>query len=114
MRMMNWVRQRGVVCIGRRLHSYDGPSESLKMKMAELEKMRKRKSFKKQKNQVFVEVPESLSYLDTATMPMYLAAAGIALFAKLLMMVLPSSLSALCFLKFVSFVTFDLEEFASC
>nr|XP_011463223.1 PREDICTED: uncharacterized protein LOC101312249 isoform X1 [Fragaria vesca subsp. vesca] len=88
MRMMNWVRQRGVVSIGRRLHSYDGPSESLKMKMAELEKMRKSKSrsFKRQKNQVFVEVPESLSYLDTATMPMYLAAAGMALFAKLLMM----------------------------
>ncbi|PRQ16863.1 hypothetical protein RchiOBHm_Chr7g0188821 [Rosa chinensis] len=86
MRMMNWVRQRGLVSIGRRLHTYDGPSESLKMKMAELEKMRKSKSFKKRKNRVFVEVPEPLTYLDTATMPMYLAAAGIALFAKLLMM----------------------------
>lgn len=78
-----------LVSVGRRLHTYDGPSESLKTKMAELEKMRKSniKSTKKQKQQVFVEVPEPLTYLDTATMPMYLAAAGIALFAKLLMMV---------------------------
>lgn len=78
-----------LVSIGRRLHTYDGPSESLKTKMAELEKMRKSnsKSTKKQKRQVFVEVPEPLTYLDTATMPMYLAAAGMALFAKLLMMV---------------------------
>lgn len=85
---MNWARQKVLVSIGRRLHTYDGPSESLKTKMAELEKMRKSnsKSTKKQKQQVFVEVPEPLTYLDTATMPMYLAAAGIALFAKLLMM----------------------------
>ncbi|KAG4161092.1 hypothetical protein ERO13_D01G037901v2, partial [Gossypium hirsutum] len=38
------------------------------------------------KAQLFVEVPESRSFLDTATLPMYLAVAGIALFAKLLMM----------------------------
>ncbi|GLU17775.1 hypothetical protein SLE2022_341290 [Rubroshorea leprosula] len=64
--------------------SQDGPTETLKMKVAELEKMRKR--MKSKKNQLFVEVPESISFLDTATLPMVLAVAGIALFAKLLMM----------------------------
>lgn len=73
--------------LGRELHthSYDGPSEALKRKVAELEKRRKMRTSRK-KDQFFVEVPESKSYLDTATMPMILAAVGIALFAKLLMM----------------------------
>ncbi|XWS10179.1 hypothetical protein CRYUN_Cryun39dG0053400 [Craigia yunnanensis] len=60
------------------------PSETLKKKVAEIEKMKKMRNPKK--DQLFVEVPESKSYLDTATLPMYLAVAGIALFAKLLMM----------------------------
>ncbi|GLT62265.1 hypothetical protein SLA2020_349150 [Shorea laevis] len=64
--------------------SHDGPTETLKMKVAELEKMRKKT--KSKKNPLFVEVPESISFLDTATLPMVLAVAGIALFAKLLMM----------------------------
>ncbi|XWS27399.1 hypothetical protein CRYUN_Cryun26dG0111900 [Craigia yunnanensis] len=62
----------------------DGHSETLKKKVAEMEKMKKRRNTKK--DQLFVEVPESRSYLDTATLLMYLAVAGIALFAKLLMM----------------------------
>lgn len=70
----------------RPLHTlfHDGPSETLKRKIAELEKIRKRKNPKKDK--LFVEVPESKKFLDTATLPMILAAAGVALFAKLLMM----------------------------
>ncbi|KAK9292767.1 hypothetical protein L1049_020747 [Liquidambar formosana] len=70
----------------RRLHTlrHDGPSETLKRKIADIEKMKKRKNPKK--NQLFVEVPESKAFLDTATMPMILTAAGVALFAKLLMM----------------------------
>jgi len=70
----------------RRMHtvSRDGPSETLKKKVAELEKMRKRKNHIK--NNLLVEVPESTSYLDTATMPMVLTAVGVVLFAKLLMM----------------------------
>ncbi|KDO50973.1 hypothetical protein CISIN_1g038886mg, partial [Citrus sinensis] len=72
--------------VQRRLHtlSRDGPSESLKKRVAELEKTRKRKNVKK--NDVFVEVPESKSFLDTASLPMFLTVAAIALFAKLLMM----------------------------
>ncbi|XVF79108.1 hypothetical protein PTKIN_Ptkin14bG0193000 [Pterospermum kingtungense] len=64
--------------------SHDGPSETLKKKVAEIETRKKRWSPKK--DQLFVEVPESRKYLDTATLPMYLTLAGIALFAKLLMM----------------------------
>uniref|UniRef100_A0A5B7AAE1 Uncharacterized protein n=1 Tax=Davidia involucrata TaxID=16924 RepID=A0A5B7AAE1_DAVIN len=69
----------------RQLHtlSRDGPSETLKRKIAELEKIRKKNP---KMDQLFVEVPESKSYLDTATMPMILSAVGVALFAKLLMM----------------------------
>ncbi|XAR55240.1 hypothetical protein NMG60_11035260 [Bertholletia excelsa] len=70
----------------RQIHtvSRNGPSDTLKRKVAELEKMRKSKNPKK--DQLFVEVPEPKSFLDTATMPMILTAAGVALFAKLLMM----------------------------
>lgn len=70
----------------RGLHSLtkDGPSDTLKKKFAELQKVRKRKN--PRKDQFIVEVPESKSFLDTATMPMILSAVGIALFAKLLMM----------------------------
>lgn len=61
-----------------------GPSEILKKRIAEIEKKRKRRD--PRKNQLFVEVPESKSFLDTATMPMILTVAGTALFVKLLMM----------------------------
>lgn len=83
--VMFGVGQR-LFLVQRRLHtlSRDGPSESLKTRVAELEKTRKRKNVKK--NDVFVEVPESKSFLDTASLPMFLTVAAIALFAKLLMM----------------------------
>lgn len=85
--VMFGVGQR-LFLVQRRLHtlSRDGPSESLKKRVAELEKTRKRKNVKK--NDVFVEVPESKSFLDTASLPMFLTVAAIALFAKLLMMVI--------------------------
>ncbi|THF95307.1 hypothetical protein TEA_016849 [Camellia sinensis var. sinensis] len=71
---------------GEQMHtlSRDDPSETLKRKVAELEKMRKMKN--PRKNQLFVQVPEPKTFLDTATMPMILTAVGVALFAKLLMM----------------------------
>lgn len=69
----------------RGLHTIDGPTETLKSKIVELKKMRKRR--KPEKDQFLVEVPESKSFLDTATLPMVLTVAGVALFAKLLMMV---------------------------
>ncbi|CAL5213045.1 unnamed protein product [Lathyrus oleraceus] len=77
---MNGVKQR-------LLHTLrvDVPTESLKRKALELEKKRKMRS-SKTKDQFIVPVPESLSYLDTATMPMIVVAVGVAIFAKLLMM----------------------------
>lgn len=39
------------------------------------------------RDEFLVEVPESASWLDTATMPMVLTAVAVALFAKVLMMV---------------------------
>lgn len=73
--------------ICRKLHklSHDGPSDTLKRKVAELEKKKKRRI--PNKNQLYVDVPESKAWLDTATMPMILTAVGTALFAKILMMV---------------------------
>ncbi|GAB4827604.1 hypothetical protein Ancab_034487 [Ancistrocladus abbreviatus] len=70
----------------RSLHTItpDKPSQTLKKKIVELERKRKTKNLKK--TELFVEVPESRSFLDTATMPMILTAVGVALFAKLLMM----------------------------
>ncbi|KAI4336387.1 hypothetical protein L6164_014920 [Bauhinia variegata] len=83
---MNCMRHR-LFMIGRKLHtvSHDVPTETLKRKVTELEKTRKKRTSRK-KDQFIVEVPESKSFLDTATMPMILATVGIALFAKLLMM----------------------------
>ncbi|KAJ6319402.1 hypothetical protein OIU78_014925 [Salix suchowensis] len=65
--------------------SRDGSTETLKRRITELEKMRRSKKSKK-RDDIFVQVPESLSFLDTATMPMILTVVGTALFAKLLMM----------------------------
>lgn len=80
------TRCKVIQLFSRHLHtrSFDGPSNMLKKKVLLIEKQRKKKSIKK--NQLFVEVPESKSYLDTATLPMILTAVGGALFAKLLMM----------------------------
>ncbi|WVZ21735.1 hypothetical protein V8G54_000279 [Vigna mungo] len=71
----------------RLLHTLRGdvPTEALKRRALELEKKRKMRQ-PKSKDQFIVTVPESLKYLDTATIPMVVAAVGIALFAKLLMM----------------------------
>ena len=71
------------------MSSHEGPSETLKRKIAELQKMRKsNKNLKMKKDQFIVEVPESKSYLDTASLPMILTVVGVGLFTKLLMMVL--------------------------
>lgn len=80
---------RRLLEIRRQLHtlSGDGPSESLRRKIAELERTRKARK-RPEKDQLFVEVPESKAYLDTASMPMILTVVGVALFAKLLFMVL--------------------------
>ncbi|ESW29801.1 hypothetical protein PHAVU_002G100000 [Phaseolus vulgaris] len=71
----------------RLLHTLRGdvPTEALKRRALELEKKRKMRQ-PKSKDQFIVTVPESLSYLDTATMPMVVAVVGIAVLAKLLMM----------------------------
>ncbi|XP_030940822.1 uncharacterized protein LOC115965678 isoform X2 [Quercus lobata] len=69
------------------MSSHEGPSETLKRKIAELKKMRKsKKNLKIKKDQFIVEVPESKSYLDTASLPMILTVVGVGLFTKLLMM----------------------------
>ncbi|KAM6562113.1 hypothetical protein CsatB_022111 [Cannabis sativa] len=61
----------------------NGPTESLRQKVAEREKKRK----KIKKNDAFVVlVPEGLKYLDTPTLPMTLTFIGIAIAAKLLYM----------------------------
>ncbi|CAJ1939689.1 unnamed protein product [Sphenostylis stenocarpa] len=77
---MNSLRRRLLHTLGG-----DVPTEALKRRALELEKKRKKRQ-PKSKDQFIVPVPESLSYLDTATMPMVVAAVGIALLAKLLMM----------------------------
>lgn len=80
------LSRRALFQFCRQVHtlSRDGPSDTLKRKIAGLEKMRKRRNPKN--NRFFVEVPESLKYLDTASMPMILTTVGVALIAKLLMM----------------------------
>ncbi|GAB4831949.1 hypothetical protein Ancab_005965 [Ancistrocladus abbreviatus] len=81
---MNTIRPR--LFVSRRslyTTSCNRPSDTLKKRIAELGR-RKMKNLKK--NELFVEVPESGSFLDTATMPMILTTIGVALFAKLLMM----------------------------
>ncbi|XP_031377723.1 uncharacterized protein LOC116193101 [Punica granatum] len=75
------VFQRGLHALS---ENRNGPSESLRRKVAEMEKFKKKRN--PRKDQLFVQVPESLSFLDTATAPMIFTAVGIALFAKILMM----------------------------
>ncbi|KAL2931704.1 Arginine deiminase, partial [Bienertia sinuspersici] len=86
---VNMHNIRGTLFLLRRsksLHtlSNETTSESLKRKVANFEKKRKTRNPKK--TELFVEVPESRSFLDTATMPTMVTAFGVALFAKLLMM----------------------------
>lgn len=84
---MHGVRQT-LNQMSRKLHNLanGGPSDTLKRKVAELEKKRKRRH--PNKDDLYVDVPESRAWLDTATMPLVLTAVGTALFAKILMMVL--------------------------
>lgn len=79
--------KRSVFQFCRQLHTLTKttPSDVFKKKIAELEKERRRRNPKR--DRLFVETPESTAWLDTATMPMFATAVGIALFAKLLMMV---------------------------
>ncbi|CAI9089836.1 OLC1v1024480C1 [Oldenlandia corymbosa var. corymbosa] len=65
--------------------SRDDPTNSLKKRVAAMEKNRKTRD--PRKIQFYVEVPESRSFLDTATIPVILTVVGTALFAKILMMV---------------------------
>nr|GMC48581.1 uncharacterized protein LOC109192553 [Ipomoea batatas] len=69
----------------RQVHTktWEGPSENLKKKVAEIETKRKSKS--PRKTQVFIQVPDSMEWLDTPTMPMIIIAVGTAVVAKLLM-----------------------------
>ncbi|KAH0743623.1 hypothetical protein KY290_031616 [Solanum tuberosum] len=81
----------GIRKFRRQLHTLSrefGPSETLKRKVAELKVKKKWKD--PRKNQLFVQVPDSRSFLDTATMPVILTVVGTALFAKLLMMNAPA------------------------
>ncbi|XP_042037266.1 uncharacterized protein LOC121783301 [Salvia splendens] len=82
---MHGVRQT-LNQMSRKLHKLanGGPSDTLKRKVAELEKKRKRRH--PNKEDLYVDVPESRAWLDTATMPLVLTAVGTALFAKILMM----------------------------
>ena len=92
------------------MSSHEGPSETLKRKIAELQKMRKsKKNLKMKKDQFVVEVPESKSYLDTASLPMILTVVGVGLFTKLLMMVLSLLFSSI--LPFFSFSTTPISHF---
>ncbi|KAF9624951.1 hypothetical protein IFM89_016199 [Coptis chinensis] len=65
--------------------NHQGPTETLRKQVAELEKKRKKKKSLK-KDDFFVEVKENNAYLDTMKMPMVLTFVAVALFAKVLMM----------------------------
>ncbi|KAK1297148.1 hypothetical protein QJS10_CPB15g01034 [Acorus calamus] len=72
-------------CYGGGGGRFDGPGEFLRRRVAELERRRRRRR-DPSREEFRVEVPESLGYLDTVTMPMILTGVAIALLAKLLMM----------------------------
>ncbi|KAL0906637.1 hypothetical protein M5K25_025149 [Dendrobium thyrsiflorum] len=63
----------------------DRPADILRSRILERERFRQRRR-NPSHDEFFVQVPESSSWLDTATMPMILTAVAIALFAKVLMM----------------------------
>jgi hypothetical protein len=62
------------------------PRDLLRMRVAERERFRRRRR-DPGRDEFFVPTPESLAWLDTASLPMVLTAAAVALFTKLLMMV---------------------------
>ncbi|KAL8506912.1 hypothetical protein ACS0TY_017705 [Phlomoides rotata] len=83
---MDGVR-RTMFQICRKVHklSHDGPSDTLKRKVAEINKKKKTKDPKRER--LYVDVPESTKWLDVPTMPMILISVGTAIFAKILMMI---------------------------
>jgi hypothetical protein len=89
----------------------------MKRKIAELERLRKTKKSPK-KDQFIVEVPESKSYLDTASLPLMLTVVGVALFTKLLMMVpishFPFFLSILVLILMGIFVFLEKKVIFEC
>lgn len=106
--------------IRRQLHTvsyHEGPSETMKRKIAELERLRKTKKSPK-KDQFIVEVPESKSYLDTASLPLMRTVVGVALFTKLLMMVpishFPFFLSILVLILMGIFVFLEKKVIFEC
>lgn len=62
------------------------PRETLRKKIAESEKIRRKRKGPR-RDEFIVNVPGNTEFLDTPTMPMILIAVGIAVFAKLLMIV---------------------------
>ncbi|KAK8956300.1 hypothetical protein KSP40_PGU003174 [Platanthera guangdongensis] len=66
--------------------SADISGNILRARIMERERLRRRRR-DPSRDEFFVQVPESSSWLDTATMPMILTAVAVALFAKVLMMV---------------------------
>lgn len=65
--------------------SVDISGNILRARIMERERFRRRRR-DPSRDEFFVQVPESSSWLDTATMPMVLTAVAVALFAKVLMM----------------------------
>uniref|UniRef100_A0A1D1ZJU4 Uncharacterized protein n=1 Tax=Anthurium amnicola TaxID=1678845 RepID=A0A1D1ZJU4_9ARAE len=64
----------------------DAPADATRRRMAEWVREMRRRPRDPRRDEFFVPVPESASFLDTATMPMVLTAVAVALFAKVLMM----------------------------
>lgn len=69
-----------------RAASEGAPGDLLRSRIRERERARRRRR-DPARDEFFVQVPESASWLDTASMPMILTAVAVALFAKVLMMV---------------------------
>ncbi|KAG1327418.1 hypothetical protein COCNU_01G013520 [Cocos nucifera] len=65
--------------------SEGAPGDLLRSWIGERERVRRRPR-DPARDEFFVQVPESASWLDTASMPMILTAVAVALFAKVLMM----------------------------
>lgn len=70
------------------------PRDLLRMRVAERERARRRRR-DPGRDEFFVPTPESLAWLDSVSLPMVLTAAAVALFTKLLMMVLLRALLGL-------------------
>jgi hypothetical protein len=86
--MLRSALRRGGTAV--RLATLEGAStrDILRMRVAERERLRRRRR-DPGRDEFFVPTPESLAWLDSASLPMVLTAAAVALFTKLLMMVDP-------------------------